>query len=35
MPVRNYKAQSDLAIKIELILNNSAIWSVNTKPQNK
>ena len=35
MPAGNYKAQSDLAIKIEIILNNSAIWSVKTKPQNK
>ena len=35
MPARNYKAQSDLAIKIEFILNNSAIWLANTKPQNK
>ena len=29
MPARNYKAKSCLA------LNNSAIWLVNTKPQNK
>ena len=35
MPARNYKAQSDLAIKIEFILDNSAIWPVNMKPQNK
>ena len=41
MPARNYKAQFGLAIKIYsdinqiLILNNSAIWLVNTKPQNK
>ena len=37
MPARNYKAQCGLAIKIYpvkiLILNNSAIWIVNTKPQ--
>ena len=35
---RNYKAQFGLAIKIYLcmcIINNSAIWLVNTKPQNK
>ena len=39
MPARNYKAQFGLAIKIYsvyiFILNNSAIWLVNTKPQNK
>ena len=39
MPARNYKAQFGLAIKLYsvyiLILNNSAIWLVNTKPQNK
>ena len=39
MHARNYKAQFGLAIKIYsvkiLILNNSAIWLVNTKPQNK
>ena len=35
MPARNYKAQSDLAIKIEICMDNSAIWPVNMKPQNK
>ena len=41
MPVRNYKAEFGFAIKIYsvqiFILNtsNSAIWLVNTKPQNK
>ena len=39
MPARNYKAQFGLAIKIYSVyifmLNNSAIWLVNTKPQNK
>ena len=35
MPANNYKAQSDLAIKIKFLLNNSAIWLVNTQPQNK
>ena len=39
MPARNYKAQFGLAMKLYsvyiLILNNSAIWLVNTKPQNK
>ena len=38
MPARNYKAQFCLAIKVcsiqIIILNNSAIWLVNTKPQN-
>ena len=34
MPARNFKAQSGLAIKIDFILNNDAIWPVNTKPQN-
>ena len=34
MPARNYKAQSDLAIKKDTcILDISAIWLVNTKPQ--
>ena len=31
MPARNYKAQCGHA---KFILNNSAIWLVNTKPQN-
>ena len=35
MPARNYKAQSDLAIIIEIYMDNSAIWPVNMKPQNK
>ena len=37
MPPRNYKAQSDLAIKIEIYIffNNGTIWPVITKPQNK
>ena len=39
MPSRIYKAQLGLVIKIYsiwiFILNNSAIWLVNTKPQNK
>ena len=39
MPARNnYKAQFGLAIKLtlpRLILNNSTIWLVNTKAQNK
>ena len=39
MPARNYKAQFGLSIKIYsvwiFILNNSAIWLVNTKPQKK
>ena len=39
MRARNYKAQFCLANKIYsvkiLILNNSAIWLVNTTPQNK
>ena len=39
MPVRNDKAQFGLAIKIYpvwiLILNNNAIWLVNTIPQNR
>ena len=35
MPARNYKAQSDIAIKLEIILNNGAIWLVNAKPQNE
>ena len=39
MPARNYKAQFGLAIKIHsvwiFILNNSAIWRVKMKPQNK
>ena len=38
MPARNYKAEFGLAIKIYsvwiLMLNNSPIWPVNTKPQN-
>ena len=29
LPARNYKAQSGLAIKIEFLLDNSAIWLVN------
>ena len=33
MPARNYKAQSDLAIKLEIYIEYSAIWLVNTKPQ--
>ena len=37
-PARNYKAQFCLEIKIYsvwiFVLNNSAIWLVNTKPQN-
>ena len=39
MLTRNYKAQFGLSIKIFsvyiLILKNSSIWLVNTKPQNK
>ena len=39
MPAKNYKAQFGFAIKIYsvwiFILNNSVIWLVNTKPQNK
>ena len=39
MPARNHKAQFGRAIKIYsvwiFILNNSAIWLVNTKPQDK
>ena len=39
LPAWNYKAQFGLGIKIYsvqiLILNNSAIWQVNMKPQNK
>ena len=35
MPVRNYKAQFDLEIKIEIYIEYSTIWLVNTKPQNK
>ena len=39
MPARKYKAKLCLEIKIysvkTLILNNSAIWLLNTKPQNK
>ena len=31
MPARNYKAQSDLAIKIEIYMDKSAIWLVNRK----
>ena len=35
MPARNYKAQSGLAIKIEIYIENSANWPVNTKPPNE
>ena len=37
LPANGYKAQFGLAIKINSvwILNNSAIWLVKTKPQNK
>ena len=39
LPARNYKAEFGLAIKIYcvwiFILNNSSIWPVNKKPQNK
>ena len=35
MPARNYKAWSDLAIKIEIYIKYGAIWPVNSKPQNK
>ena len=35
MPARNYKAQSDLAITIEIYIEYRAIWLENTKPQNK
>ena len=39
MPARKYKAHFCLAIKIYSVwifmLNNSTIWLVNTKPQNK
>ena len=32
----NYKAQPDLAIKIEIYIEfNGSIWPVNMKPQNK
>ena len=31
MPARNYKAQSGLAIKIEIYIEYSAIWLVNVK----